>query len=39
MAEIVNKYPVGIQTFDVIREEGYLYGIRRNTSQISGRKE
>ena len=25
MAEIVNKYPVGIQTFDVIREEGYLY--------------
>lgn len=25
MAEIVNKYPVGIQTFDVICEEGYLY--------------
>ena len=25
MAKIVNKYPVGIQTFDVIREEGYLY--------------
>ena len=25
MAEIVNKYPVGIQTFGVIREEGYLY--------------
>ena len=25
MAEIVNKYPVGIQTFSTIREEGYLY--------------
>ena len=25
MAEIVNKYPVGIQTFGVIREVGYLY--------------
>ena len=25
MAEIVNKYPVGIQTFEMIREEGYLY--------------
>ena len=25
MAELVNKYPVGIQSFDVIREEGYLY--------------
>ena len=25
MAEIVNKYPVGIQTFDEIREKGYLY--------------
>ena len=22
MAEIVNKYPVGIQTFEMIREEG-----------------
>ena len=25
MAKIVNKYPVGIQTFDEIREKGYLY--------------
>ena len=25
MAEIVDKYPLGRQTFDVIREEGYLY--------------
>ena len=25
MAEIVNKYPVGIQSFETIREEGYLY--------------
>ena len=25
MAEIVNKYPVGIQTFEKIREKGYLY--------------
>ena len=25
MAEIVNKYPVGIQIFEMIREEGYLY--------------
>ena len=25
MAEIVNKYPVGIQTFDVIREEGLTF--------------
>ena len=25
MAEIVNKYPVGIQAFETIREEGYLY--------------
>ena len=25
MAEIVNKYPVGMQTFEIIREEGYLY--------------
>ncbi len=25
MAEIVNKYPVGIQTFEDIREGGYLY--------------
>nr|WP_297660541.1 hypothetical protein [uncultured Prevotella sp.] len=24
MAEIVNKYPVGIQSFETIREEGYL---------------
>ena len=25
MAKIVNKYPVGIQTFSKIREKGYLY--------------
>lgn len=25
MEEIVNKYPVGIQTFDNIREGHYLY--------------
>ena len=25
MAEIVNKYPVGIQTFEKIREGNYLY--------------
>ena len=25
MAKIVNKYPVGIQNFATIREEGYLY--------------
>ena len=25
MAEIVNKYPVGIQTFENIREGSYLY--------------
>ncbi len=25
MAEIVNKYPVGVQTFEKIREGGYLY--------------
>ena len=25
MAKIVNKYPVGMQTFDEIREKGYLY--------------
>ena len=25
MAEIVNKYPVGIQTFEKIREKDYLY--------------
>ena len=25
MTEIVNKYPVGVQTFDKIREGGYLY--------------
>jgi hypothetical protein len=25
MAKIVNKYPVGIQTFEEIREKGYLY--------------
>lgn len=25
MAKLVNKYPVGIQTFDEIREKGYLY--------------
>ncbi len=25
MTEIVNKYPVGIQTFEKIREGNYLY--------------
>ena len=25
MAKIVNKYPVGIQTFEEIREKKYLY--------------
>ena len=25
MAEIVNKYPVGIQTFEEIRTKNYLY--------------
>ena len=25
MVKIVNKYPVGIQTFEEIREKGYLY--------------
>ncbi len=25
MAKIVNKYPVGIQTFEEIREKDYLY--------------
>ena len=25
MAKIVNKYPVGIQDFATIREDGYLY--------------
>ena len=25
MAEIVNRYPVGIQTFETVREENYLY--------------
>ena len=25
MAKIVNKYPVGIQTFSKIREGNYLY--------------
>ena len=25
MAEMVNCYPVGVQTFDIIRKEGYLY--------------
>ena len=25
MAKIVNKYPVGIQTFSKIREKGYFY--------------
>ena len=25
MAKIVNKYPVGIQTFEKIREKDYLY--------------
>ena len=25
MAKIVNKYPVGIQTFGKLREKGYLY--------------
>ena len=25
MAKIVNKYPVGIQTFEEIGEKGYLY--------------
>ncbi len=25
MAEIVNKYPVGVQTFEIIRKENYLY--------------
>ena len=25
MAKIVNKYPVGFQTFEKIREKGYLY--------------
>ena len=25
MAKIVNKYPVGIQTFEKIRKNGYLY--------------
>ena len=25
MAEIINYYPVGVQTFDKIRNEGYLY--------------
>lgn len=25
MTEIVNCYPVGIQTFEKIRENGYLY--------------
>ena len=25
MAKIVNKYPVGIQTFEKLREKGYLY--------------
>ena len=24
MAKIVNKYPVGMQTFEEIREKGYL---------------
>ena len=25
MAKIVNKYPVGIETFEKIRENGYRY--------------
>ena len=25
MAEMVNCYPVGVQTFSIIREKGYLY--------------
>ena len=25
MAEMVNCYPVGVQTFSIIREEKYLY--------------
>lgn len=27
MAEIVNRYPVGIQSFEKIRKRGYLYKI------------
>ena len=27
MAKIVNKYPVGIQTFEEIREKGYLLSL------------
>lgn len=30
MAKIVNFYPVGIQTFSMIREENYLYPQIRN---------
>ena len=37
MAKIVNKYPVGIQTFEKIRENGYLYIVRPNISWISGK--
>ena len=38
MAKIVNKYPVGIQTFEKIRENGYLYIDKtKNISWISGK--
>lgn len=30
MAKIVNKYPVGIQTFEEIRTKNYLYPQIRN---------
>ena len=34
MDEIVNKYPVGIQTFDNIREGNYLYVDNLNSATI-----
>ena len=34
MAKIVNKYPVGIQTFEKLREKGYLYVDNGGNAQL-----
>ena len=38
MEEIVNKYPVGIQTFEKIREGHYLY-VEKTTYIVDFRKK
>ena len=39
MAEMVNCYPVGVQTFSIIREEKYLYVDKTNTSSTFARRK